>query len=48
MLELLAPWLVVGIVCVMAYNCYKQVKAKIKAQNERNKSHHAYNKRPRQ
>jgi hypothetical protein len=31
MLELLAPWVVVGIVCVMAYNCFIRVRNIVKS-----------------
>jgi hypothetical protein len=48
MLELLAPWVVVGIVCVMAYNCFNHVRNRIKAENERIKSPNAHDKRSRQ
>jgi hypothetical protein len=48
MLEFLAPWVVVGIVCVMAYNCFNHVRNRIKAENERANKLNAHDKRPRQ
>jgi hypothetical protein len=48
MLEFLAPWAVVCIVAFMGYNCYKQVRNRIKAENERANKPNAHDKRPRQ